>query len=64
MCLRTLGITLWGVASFGVVLASVVAHAQHRRFGAAIGTAILGAVLYVPWLWLGWPILKKDLFGR
>jgi hypothetical protein len=63
-CIRTLGISLWGVTSVGLVVASIVLHVNHRRYGAAIAAAIFGAVLYVPWLVIGWPILKKDLFGH
>jgi ABC-type tungstate transport system substrate-binding protein len=52
----------WGAAGLvGVPLVAYFIHFRNGNYAVAIGTVVVGAVLYVPWLVFGLPALLSHL---
>lgn len=60
--IRVVALTLWGVLAAGMFEASVAIQVRGRDEIGAVIAAGIGAVLYVTWQWLAWPVLRKDLW--
>ena len=57
-----LSLLTWGAAGLiGVPLVAYFIHFRNGNYGVALGTVVIGAVLYVPWLLLGLPALLSHL---
>ncbi len=60
--LRIFLLAAWGVGTIGMVLfVAIFIHWEKQNYGAAIATVLIGGVLYIPWLFLGFPRLVSEL---
>jgi hypothetical protein len=57
-----LSLLTWGAAGMvGVPLVAYFIHFRNGNYGVALGTILVGATLYVPWLVFGLPALLCHL---
>jgi len=52
----------WGVMTAGAVLyVIIVVYLPKHEYGAAVAALVVGSVLYVPWIIVGFPEISKTL---